>query len=131
MEQDLRGLGLEVEMWPGFDAYDLRVVFPDRYVWAIDVKDWAHPGLLGRAAEAVRPEPDYDEACWVVPQFRVDARHDYLKVYERERGDRASGLRLLTDKQLTDAAAARMRGERGPAARIAPPASAPNGARHA
>jgi hypothetical protein len=127
LERALRGRGLSVEMWPGYDAYDLRVTFPDGHVWAIDVKDWAHPGLLGRAAEAVPPDPPYDEACWVVPRFRVDARRDYLDVYERERGKRAGGLRLLTDAQLTAAADARLRGDRGPAGCIAPMASGPTG----
>ncbi|WP_406323141.1 hypothetical protein [Streptomyces sp. NBC_01637] len=120
LERALRKRGLTVEMWPGYDAYDLRVVFPDGHVWAIDVKDWAHPGLLGRAAEAVRPDPYYDEACWVVPQFRVEARRDYLDVYTHERGNRAGGLRLLTDRQLCAAADARLHGDRGPTARITP-----------
>jgi hypothetical protein len=120
LEQRLRAMGLAVEMWPGFDAYDLRVTFPDDHVWAIDVKDWAHPGLLGAAARPVRSEPDYHEACWVVPQFRVDARHDYLGLYARSRPASAAGLRLLTDNQLVDAAAARLNGDRGSAARIAP-----------
>ncbi len=131
LEESLRTLGLSVEMWPGFDAYDLRVTFPDAYVWALDVKDWAHPGLLGYAAKDVRPEPPYDEACWVVPQFRVDMRRDYLAVYARERGARAGGLRLLTDRQLVRAAAARLRGERGDSARISPCVSMPEGTDHA
>ncbi|MFF8841410.1 hypothetical protein ACF08N_01580 [Streptomyces sp. NPDC015127] len=120
LEDALRGLGLTVEMWPGFDAYDLRVTFPDGHVWALDVKDWAHPGLLGRSAQPVRPEPPYDEACWVVPRVRTDIRRDYLAVYARERKERAGGLRLLTDQQVLRAAAARLYGERGDDSRIAP-----------
>lgn len=137
LEQRLRKLRLPVEMWPGFDAYDLRITFPDGHVWAIDVKDWAHPGLLGRAAQVVRPEPPYDEACWVVPQYRVDARPNYLGAYVRSRPANADGLRLLTDNQLVDAAAARLRGECGALARISPvdPAARPSdpadGAPHA
>lgn len=122
LEQRLRDLRLSVEMWPGFDAYDLRITFPDGHVWAIDVKDWAHPGLLGRAARVVRPEPPYDEACWVVPQYRVDARHDYLGAYARGRQPSAAGLRLLTDNELVAAAAARLRGQHGPNTRISPAA---------
>lgn len=120
LERGLRGLGLQVEMWPGFDAYDLRVTFPDEHVWAIDVKDWAHPGLLGRAARPVRSEPYYDESCWVVPQYRVDARRDYLGAFARSRPASAEGLRLLTDAQLLSAAAARLHGDRSAAARISP-----------
>ncbi|RMI32694.1 pPIWI_RE_Y domain-containing protein [Nocardia stercoris] len=120
LERQLKDLRLSVEMWPGFDAYDVRITFPDGHVWAIDVKDWAHPGLLGRASRPVRPEPQYDEACWVVPQYRVNARRDYLGIYERNRPPSAGGLRLLSDIQLIDAASARLRGVTGPQARISP-----------
>ncbi|MFF3497311.1 hypothetical protein ACFYWS_38965 [Streptomyces sp. NPDC002795] len=131
LERQLRGLGLTVEMWPGFDAYDLRVTFPDGHVWAIDVKDWAHPALLGQAATVVRREPPYNEACWVVPHFRVQLRRDYLDVFAAERGSNAGGLRLLTDTRLKKAAQARLRGERGPDARIAPSITRQNGSDHA
>lgn len=119
LERKLRRLGLAVEMWPGYDAYDLRVTFPDDHIWAIDVKDWTHPGFLGRAADTVRPEPPYDEACWAVPHFRVRERGDYLETFARERPAHAAGLRLLTDAQVVEAARKRLRGERGPDARIA------------
>ncbi|MDT0548221.1 pPIWI_RE_Y domain-containing protein [Streptomyces lonegramiae] len=131
LERTLRELGLAVEMWPGYDAYDLRITFPDSHVWAVDVKDWAHPGFLGRAAEAVRPDPPYDEACWVVPRFRVQTRRDYLDVFAQKRPAHAAGLRLLTDDQLIKAARARLCGERGLDACIAPPATPENGADHA
>ncbi|MFJ7259061.1 hypothetical protein ACIQV2_02640 [Streptomyces globosus] len=131
LEQELRGMGLAVELWPGFDAYDLRITFPDGHVWAIDVKDWAHPGFLGRSARAVRPEPPYDEACWVVPGFRVQMRRDYLRAFVRQRPAQAEGLRLLTDDHVKRAARARMRGESGSEARIAPLEADQNGTDHA
>ncbi|MFB7587731.1 hypothetical protein [Streptomyces sp. NPDC056169] len=120
LERELRALGLTVEMWPGFDAYDLRITFPDGHVWAVDVKDWAHPAFLGRSATAVRSEPPYDEACWVVPGFRVRARRDYLDIYAKERGEEAGGLRLLTDDQLKRAARLRLSGRRGTDSSIGP-----------
>ncbi|MFJ9369833.1 hypothetical protein ACIRRA_36210 [Nocardia sp. NPDC101769] len=101
--------GLRVQMWPGYDAYDIRITFPDNHVWAVDVKDWAHPGLLGRSARPVRPEPGYDEAFWVVPQFRVETRRDYLGIFARNRPARAAGLELLTDRQFLRAVAERLR----------------------
>ncbi|MEV7185568.1 hypothetical protein [Kitasatospora sp. NPDC093102] len=110
LEQALTGLGLRVRMWPGFDAYDLHVTFPDGRVWAVDVKDWTHPAFLGRTARPVPPEPPYDEAFWVVPGYRVDDRPDYLDVYRRHRPASALGLPLLTDADLIDRAAARLRG---------------------
>ncbi|WP_330241084.1 restriction endonuclease-related protein [Streptomyces sp. NBC_00525] len=131
LERKLRRLGLTVEMWPGFDAYDLRVTFPDSHVWAIDVKDWTHPGFLGRSAALVRPEPPYDEACWAVPHFRVRERGDYLETFARERPAHAAGLRLLSDEQVVDAARRRLDGERGPEARIAADSSRAKESEHA
>lgn len=105
------GRRLRIEMWPGFDAYDLRVTFPDGHVWAIDVKDWKHPGLLGRSAKAVRPEPPYDESCWVVPREQADAHGSYLTTFYRNRSPQAAGLRLLTDDELVARASARLAGK--------------------
>ncbi|MET8091509.1 hypothetical protein [Micromonospora sp. NPDC005220] len=108
-----RGSSVDIGMWPGFDAYDLRVTFPDGHVWAIDVKDWKHPGLLGRAARAVRPDPPYDEACWVVPQAQADAHRGYVAMFYRNRAPEAAGLPLLTDRDLIARVHARLRGETG------------------
>ncbi|WP_327654335.1 restriction endonuclease-related protein [Streptomyces sp. NBC_00483] len=107
-------LGLEVQLWPGFDAYDLRVTFPDGHVWALDVKDWKHPGLLGRAAKPVRAEPPFDEACWVVPREQADAHRDYLGTYRRNRPADAGALPLHTDDRIVALAGARLRGSAGP-----------------
>lgn len=113
MENDLTALGLHVEMWPGFDAYDLRVTFPDGHVWALDVKDWAHPGLLGRSAMRIRAEPPYDEAFWVVPWHRTRWRPDYCEVFARNRPAAAGGLPLLTDRDVLAQASARLNRTKG------------------
>ncbi|MFC4909900.1 hypothetical protein [Actinomadura gamaensis] len=114
-EMDLRdalaALGLSVAMWPGYDSYDLRVTFPDGHVWAIDVKDWAHPALLGRTARPVPAVPPYDEGFWVVPRHRLDARSDYIRVFERSRPEEAGDLTLVTDEELCRRARRRLRGE--------------------
>ena len=121
LEIRLKALGLEVQLWPGFDAYDLRVVFPDGHVWALDVKDWKHPGLLGRAAKPVRPQPPYDEACWVVPREQAEAHRDYLGTYRRNRPLAAEGLPLFTDDRLVALAQARLSGSAGPHLADSPP----------
>ncbi|WP_416481800.1 hypothetical protein [Streptomyces sp. CL12] len=100
LEGRLTGLGLKVRMWPAYDAYDMHVTFPDGWVWAVDVKDWAHPAFLGRAARPVPQEPRYDEAFWVVPQDRVDDRPGYIATYERNRPAAARRVPLLTDTHL-------------------------------
>jgi hypothetical protein len=100
LERRLTALGLKVRMWPAYDAYDVHVTFPDDWVWAVDVKDWAHPAFLGRAARPVPQEPRYDEAFWVVPQDRVDDRPGYIATYERNRTAAARHVPLLTDSHL-------------------------------
>lgn len=100
LEARLTALGLRVRMWPAYDAYDVHVTFPDGWVWAVDVKDWAHPAFLGRAARPVPQEPPYDEAFWVVPQDRVDDRPSYITTYERNRPAAARHVPLLTDNGL-------------------------------
>ncbi|MER7519705.1 hypothetical protein [Streptomyces sp. NPDC126499] len=100
LETRLTALGLKVRMWPAYDAYDVHITFPDDHVWAVDVKDWAHPAFLGRAARPVPQQPPYDEAFWVVPQDRVDDRPGYIAVFERNRPSSARHLSLLTDKEL-------------------------------
>jgi hypothetical protein len=107
LETQLSALGLRVRMWPAYDAYDLHITFPDGWVWAVDVKDWAHPAFLGRAARPVPQEPPYNEAFWVVPQSRADDRPGYVASYERNRPAAARGLELLTDTALIERARAR------------------------
>ncbi|MEU1516869.1 hypothetical protein ABZ490_32785 [Streptomyces sp. NPDC005811] len=96
----LTALGVKVRMWPAYDAYDVHIMFPDGCVWAVDVKDWAHPAFLGRAARPVPQEPPYDEAFWVVPQDRVDDRPGYIAAYERNRPAAGRHVPLLTDTEL-------------------------------
>ncbi|MEU2625904.1 hypothetical protein [Kitasatospora sp. NPDC007106] len=100
LERSLTAIGLYVQMWPGFDAYDLRITFPDGLVWAVDVKDWAHPAFLGRSARPVTQDPLYHEAFWVVPRHRFEDRPGYRKTYERHRPPVARDLPLLSDAEL-------------------------------
>ncbi|MGK5636843.1 hypothetical protein ACSNOK_00730 [Streptomyces sp. URMC 126] len=109
LERDLLALGLDVRMWPGYDAYDLLVTFPDGHRWAVDVKDWAHPVFLGRSARPVPSDPPHDASFWVVPQHRVAARPGYLAAFGRSRPARAAALPLLTDRALVSRAQARLR----------------------
>jgi hypothetical protein len=88
----VRGLGLAVELWPAVDRYDLRITLPNGRVWAVEVKDWSNPGLLGR--RVIRPpsegEARYDEAYIVAPHYRFSRDRQYRERYRRAR--RAVGL---------------------------------------
>ena len=63
LERRLRAIpGVEVQMWPVRDAYDLLVTAPDEQVWRVDVKDHVSPA--GIAADP--PAAEYV----VVPVYR-------------------------------------------------------------
>jgi hypothetical protein len=98
----LRSLSLEPEMWPEYDAYDLRVPLPDGPVWAVDVKDWANPSLLGSRTRPLRAEPSYDKAFIVVPEYRFRAREDYARVFRHHLVPEAKGLiDVCSDTEFT------------------------------
>jgi hypothetical protein len=102
-------------MWPGYDAYDLRITLPNKQVWAIDVKDRANPALLGKNTRAFRPDPRFHEAFLVVPQYRFDEREDYARVFNRYRPAGLAGrVELLSDQQLIKKMKAALRTIRQP-----------------
>jgi hypothetical protein len=77
-----RAGALVVDLWPSFDAYDLRITFPDQHVWAVDIKDWAFPTLLARALAELARDGDlaWDTAFYAIPDVRLERRPDYLTV---------------------------------------------------
>lgn len=110
LEERLVALGLHVEMWPQYDAYDLRVTLPGGIVWAVDVKDRANPALLGRTATPFPTIPPYGSAYLVVPEYRTTDRPDYQRVFTRNcRPEVADTLTLCTDCDLVRAARAAIR----------------------
>ncbi|MBO1346173.1 MAG: hypothetical protein EBE86_001645 [Hormoscilla sp. GUM202] len=81
----LEELELEVKLWPNFDSYDLRIVFPDGDAWAIDVKDWKDPFLLARKVKQQEPpipsDPPWTQAYFVFPDDRKQQRSDYKRAF--------------------------------------------------
>lgn len=112
LEERLTALGLQVEMWPNYDAYDLRVTLPDGSVWAIDVKDRANPALLARTTTPFRIDPPFTTAYLVVPQYRTQDRPDYRQVFARNcPPEVAAVVHLSTDRELITAARRAVRTE--------------------
>jgi SOS-response transcriptional repressor LexA len=77
----LLALDLEVDLWPGYDRYDLRITFPDGTVWAVDVKDWRYAHLLATRLRPLRGDGGYhyDRAFYAVPDQRVRENATYLE----------------------------------------------------
>lgn len=82
LEKKLEKMGLKVDMWPKFDAYDLRLTFPDNEVWAVDVKDWRNPYLLVASLKEFPYETEYSKAFYVIPQYRYRHHGDYRDVFK-------------------------------------------------
>ena len=63
--------GVEIGLWPGFDAYDLRVVFTGTgEAWAVDVKDYRNPARLAREVKPFRAAPSWNQAFYAFPEHR-------------------------------------------------------------
>ncbi|WP_310422946.1 hypothetical protein [Chamaesiphon sp. VAR_48_metabat_135_sub] len=103
-------LGLEVELYPQRDSYDLRVIFPDQEVWAIDLKDYSNPYLLVKRLgdEPIPAEPAWDVGYIVVPVERKKDRPAYLK--ELKSKWRWHNVRPIFDDALCDLAKKKLDG---------------------
>jgi len=82
LEKRLISLGIEVEMWPEYDSYDLRVKLPRKTI-AVDVKDWANPFLLARKVQekGFPASPAWDEAYYIFPKERKREQPDYGRAF--------------------------------------------------
>ncbi|MEV0266939.1 hypothetical protein AB0I49_37150 [Streptomyces sp. NPDC050617] len=98
MARRLTNNGADVELWPGFGNYGMRVRLPDGTALAVDCKDWASPALLGRQAKPPPPDPPYDRCTWVVPSARLRDRPGFRATFERYRS--SSSPDLITDREL-------------------------------
>jgi hypothetical protein len=110
LDAALRSLGLGPHLWPEFDAYDLCVPFPSGIVWAVDVKDWANPGLLARMTQPMRAEPRHDRAFIVIPEYRFRVREDYARVFRHHLTPELAGrIEICSDTEFTSMARRELR----------------------
>ena len=80
--ETLRGKGIEVSLWPGFDAYDLGVRLSDGRVWAVDCKDWKNPKSLANDLPGEFPEyGNWERAFYVFPKYRRDLTRNYISAF--------------------------------------------------
>lgn len=80
--RQLQAMGLKADLWPGYDAYDIRITFSDQTVWAVDLKDWRYPHLLVSHLTPLDQGPGlrWDRAFYVVPDQRVREHPGYLEI---------------------------------------------------
>jgi len=110
LDAALRAKRLVPEMWPQYDAYDLRVTFADGTAWAVDVKDWANPSLLGARTRAFDADPAYDKAFIVIPEYRFRLREDYARAFRHALApDLRSRITVCSDAEFVKRASRKAR----------------------
>ena len=89
--------GLRVELWPGFDSYDLGVTFPSGEVWAIDCKDSSRPSLLAATLnkDAIPHQPSWRKAFYVFPEYRKNAAPNYERVFKAQWKSRQEDVKAV------------------------------------
>ncbi len=103
LERRLAGFGLQVSLWPNFDTFDLHLGFPSGEKWAVDVKDWANPYLLGNAVREFSNDPPWSRAFLVVPNYRATMRNRYARAFEAARRGRAANVEFAVERQFISA----------------------------
>lgn len=99
LAQHVWALGLTCHLWPSFDRYDLQVIFGNGETWAIDVKDWKYPHLLGRRLTTFDDgEPDWQRAFFAIPDARAAENRSYMTTL-RELAD-TNAFTILTIGEL-------------------------------
>ncbi|MEL1135057.1 hypothetical protein AAC978_07715 [Desulfitobacterium sp. THU1] len=75
IERECLKLGIETQMWPDMDRYDLTLTFKDGEKWAVDAKDYAKAFLLKEKIEEdgeAIPIGDWERGFIVIPDERVE-----------------------------------------------------------
>lgn len=83
LKRKLEKLEFTVELWPNFDACDLRAVAPGGQIYLVDVKDWANPFLLARPVKGLSKTSPREQAFYVFPDERELAWPDYEAAFNR------------------------------------------------
>lgn len=97
----------EVELYPAVDAYDIRITLANGHVLAVDVKDYQDAVALGiKIRESGLTLPDHyselqwDDAFYIVPEYRERAQPGYRDLALRQIGELPEHVHLMTDAQF-------------------------------
>lgn len=89
--------GLNVDLWPDGDRYDLRIETPAN-AWQVDVKDYAEPRALAAYLRTQIPFVGGAPITYVVPSYR----DMLLPGYTRQLREMAPGFTILSDDELIE-----------------------------
>lgn len=92
----------ELRLYPGIDAYDIRIVFADYQRWAADVKDYHDPIALGKQMAGLPRRYDtneqlqWDRLIYVVPDDRERLHPGYCERAAYEAGLKTHDIQIMT-----------------------------------
>lgn len=77
--------GIEWELWPQKDKFDVEITFPDGIVWEIDAKAYRNPIALRSKIENDNglPEGDYQRGYFVIPTDFTKGNRQYTAIVNR------------------------------------------------
>lgn len=84
IEKRMKELELEVTLYPNCDKYDLHIVFPDKTVWAVDVKFWESAYNLAHSVNEPIPKlphQPYNEAFFVFADEIKEYGDEYIQEF--------------------------------------------------
>ena len=92
--------GNKTELWPEKDRYDIKIVFGDDEVWAVDAKTHRNPYTL---AASIRHDnkffsADADKRFYVVPKKHLETHADYCDICNAVL--EGKNTKLITDTEL-------------------------------
>ncbi|GCE49827.1 hypothetical protein EI42_05310 [Thermosporothrix hazakensis] len=99
----------QVLLWPGVDCYDLQLIYQRtlqrREVWAVDVKDYKDPFVLGRRIaqdnrQIVENALEWNQWYYVYPSYRELQRSDYRACVLRAAGQLPANVHVVSEKQF-------------------------------
>ncbi len=77
--------GVEVSLWPLFDAVDLQITFSDGTIWAVDIKEWGSATALAlRSNNSPIPQTNWHRAFYVFRDERtINYRNEFYARWNR------------------------------------------------
>ncbi|MFD2796443.1 hypothetical protein ACFS27_22975 [Promicromonospora vindobonensis] len=101
LAEQLGRLRVPNDLWPDFDAYDLRV-FSDS-PWAVDVKAWRHPTLLAAHLDARPPARPKDAAEMFIVIADEVAKGGYVGTLRAwQEGSAWDGITVISQRKFIE-----------------------------
>jgi hypothetical protein len=94
-------MGAKTVLWCGVDNYDLWVQLLNGCRLAIDLKDYSNPADLALALEPFKNYPEWDQAYYVIPDYRHNPR--YMQRFQavwKQRQSQNAALKRIQVKSI-------------------------------